>query len=158
MKMYKIMQCLALAATFGLMACGDDSSSAKADGVVSCRVKSEKPFRMELDNGIGMESVYTVSMREDTLVFNLEANYQTLALAEKNCEEARESAKEEAEGDYEIVCDGKKVMGEAKRIDADEEDFDMAVYVLREMCEMSDGKTWDEIEHIDDEDDDEVDF
>ena len=125
---------LALTATFGLMACGDSSSSSDGGKVtLSCKVLKEKPLTIKSTEGAFSETITYDLNKDGKVVETFEISSE--AIAKDECAEM-----EKDEMYDEVTCTGKKIVG----IYSDtysEKEFQDFVKLMKEECIESDGKT-----------------
>lgn len=166
MSLKKILLTLTLAASFGLVACGDDSSTSPSDSgksspstdksgksskgddsVVHCSFSSdETSFKMETTDGDTTATI-TGTLENDVLTM-----VTIVAPADDDaCTDLDEGEKCEIKDGNEVITTTVDGLGA-------EMTFSMSVPVMEEQCKDMDGKTKKEIEGNGDFDDEDGDF
>lgn len=146
MNFNKLSMGVALFATFGLVACGDDSSSSgPKEESISCKVQSMDPFNMVM-NVEGTTVVTTILRKNGEVITTEVLTAPSSRMAKEACEDAKNDAAKE--DNVTVSCEGNKVT----TVEVEEDDefiYDINVKLSKSLCQsFSD-------EDFDDEDDDE---
>ena len=150
MSLKKITLTLSLFAAFGLMACGDDSSSGSNSGsgdgaIVHCKFTSD---------ATSFKSVTTDGDTTATVTGKLEKGVFTFVYDGPDTGECEEDAEDADEG-MKVECkDGREIMTQVvEDEDAAKMAFDESKKETEEECKDVDGKTKGELDDDDDYDD-----
>lgn len=142
MKIQKVFAVAVVMGAFGLVACGDDSSSGSMDpNLVYCKITSESPYTMKMSaSGVTVEEALSYDGMDITM--RITTTYPSQTMADFYCEDAEYEAQYE---DYmDVVCDGKSVAVTEKDEGVSAAEFKMGTSLIKSMCEEINGMTLEE--------------